>query len=111
MATLARVLKLLAPIAILVGLLHVAMGLRTDVMLGAKLPVDVISDPVLDSQNRFYRSRRSRRCIPGERTITDERHELPRTSAAPRRLSDAPPVPLRLIAIPFCDCCEPAPIR
>ncbi|MSP17671.1 MAG: DUF4345 domain-containing protein, partial [Myxococcales bacterium] len=51
---LARVLKLLAPVAILVGLLHVVLGLRTDVMLGAKLPVEVISDPVLDSQNRFY---------------------------------------------------------
>ena len=30
------------------------MGLGADLLLGAQLPEDVISDPVLDSQNRFY---------------------------------------------------------
>ena len=48
------VLKVLAPIFVLVGLLHLFMGLQADVLLGATLTPEEISDPVLDSQNRFY---------------------------------------------------------
>jgi hypothetical protein len=48
------VLRLGAVIVLVVGLLHLAMGLNADVLLGARLPPDVIADPVLDSQNRFY---------------------------------------------------------
>ena len=48
------VLKLIAPVFVLVGLLHLVFGLQADVMLGAVLPDAVLSDPVLDSQNRFY---------------------------------------------------------
>jgi Domain of unknown function (DUF4345) len=51
---LANVVKAIAPIPIVVGLLHVVLGLSTDVMLGAKAPVALLVDPVLDSQNRFY---------------------------------------------------------
>lgn len=48
------VLRLGAVIFLVVGLLHLAMGLNADVLLGARLSPDVIADPVLDSQNRFY---------------------------------------------------------
>ena len=54
MFTLATFLKLLSPIFVLVGGLHLALGVQADVMLGAELGVDALSDPVLDSQNRFY---------------------------------------------------------
>ncbi len=47
-------LKWLAPIPVLVGLLHLLLGLRADVLLGARLPDPVLADPVLDSQSRFY---------------------------------------------------------
>jgi len=47
-------LKWLAPIPVLVGLLHLLMGLHADVLLGASLPAATVADPVLDSQNRFY---------------------------------------------------------
>lgn len=47
-------LKLAAPIFILVGCLHLLLGLSADVMLGAQIPSTVLADPVLDSQNRFY---------------------------------------------------------
>ena len=48
------VLKVLASVPVLVGLSHLFMGLGSDALLGAKLPLEVLSDPVLDSQNRFY---------------------------------------------------------
>lgn len=54
MQAFALFLKLLAPVPIIVGLLHVTMGLGTDVLLGATVPPDTLRDPVLDSQNRFY---------------------------------------------------------
>ena len=38
----------------LVGVLHVTFGLGADNMLGAGLPFEVVSNPTLDSQNRFY---------------------------------------------------------
>jgi len=47
-------LKLIAPVFLIVSALHLFMGLGADVLLGAQLPVAVVSDPVLDSQNRFY---------------------------------------------------------
>ena len=47
-------LKLLAPIFVLVGVLHLALGVGADVLLGANLPRQALSDAALDSQNRFY---------------------------------------------------------
>ena len=47
-------LKITAPIYLFIGALHFILGLNADVALGAKLPVAVLSDPVLDSQNRFF---------------------------------------------------------
>ena len=51
---LATILKLMAPLFCLVGVLHLVFGVGADVMLGAQLPPDAVADPVLDSQNRFY---------------------------------------------------------
>lgn len=48
------VLKLVAPLFFIVGALHLILGIGADVLLGAKLPVEAIADPALDSQNRFY---------------------------------------------------------
>ena len=47
-------LKITAPVFVLVGCLHLVLGLNADLLLGANIGADVISDPVLDSQNRFY---------------------------------------------------------
>jgi len=54
MQTLALVLRLSAPIFLLVGALHLALGVGADVLLGAKLAAEAVADPALDSQNRFY---------------------------------------------------------
>jgi hypothetical protein len=54
MRALALVLKVVAPVFFIVGALHLALGLGADAMLGAKVPADVMADPALDSQNRFY---------------------------------------------------------
>ncbi|MDP9139676.1 MAG: DUF4345 domain-containing protein [Pseudomonadota bacterium] len=54
MQTLALVLRLSAPVFFVVGALHLTLGLGADVLLGAKLSAEVIADPVLDSQNRFF---------------------------------------------------------
>jgi hypothetical protein len=54
MRALALVLKLSAPVFVLVGALHLMLGVGADVLLGAKLSAEAISDPALDSQNRFY---------------------------------------------------------
>lgn len=54
MSGLALVLKLAAPVFFLVGVLHLFFGVGADVLLGANIPPEAISDPVLDSQNRFY---------------------------------------------------------
>jgi hypothetical protein len=48
------ILKLLVPVFLAVGVLHLWLGARADVLLGAKLPSEALSDPALDSQNRFY---------------------------------------------------------
>lgn len=47
-------LRIIAPIFLLVGALHLFFGLSADVQLGAKIPLEIIADPALDSQNRFY---------------------------------------------------------
>jgi hypothetical protein len=52
--TLSSFLKIIAPVFLCVGGLHLWLGLQADVLLGARLPVEVVSDPALDSQNRFY---------------------------------------------------------
>jgi hypothetical protein len=54
MRTFALVLKLLSPIFILVGCLHLVLGANSEVLLGATMSLEVLSDPVVDSQNRFY---------------------------------------------------------
>ena len=48
------VLKISSPVFVAVGLLHLVLGLQADVLLGASIPLAVLADPVLDSQNRFY---------------------------------------------------------
>lgn len=48
------VLKVLAPIFLVVGALHLVLGAAAEVMLGASLSTESLADPVLDSQNRFY---------------------------------------------------------
>ncbi|MDR2851642.1 MAG: DUF4345 domain-containing protein [Burkholderiaceae bacterium] len=52
--SLASFLKLIAPVFALVGALHLALGAGADVLLGAKLPPEALSDATLNSQNRFY---------------------------------------------------------
>ncbi len=54
MQALALVLRLSAPVFLLVGALHLVLGTGADVLLGAKLAADTVADPALDSQNRFY---------------------------------------------------------
>jgi hypothetical protein len=54
MRSFAILLKSIAPIFVLVGVLHRVLGLGADALLGANVPDPVISDPALDSQNRFY---------------------------------------------------------
>jgi hypothetical protein len=54
MRTLSMVLKLAAPLFLVVGALHLTLGVGADVLLGANLSAAAIADPVLDSQNRFY---------------------------------------------------------
>ncbi|MGK0474197.1 MAG: hypothetical protein ACJAR0_004697 [Candidatus Azotimanducaceae bacterium] len=51
---LAIALKLAAPIILIVGGMHLVLGVQADVLLGAKIGLEVLRDPVLDSQNRFY---------------------------------------------------------
>jgi Domain of unknown function (DUF4345) len=54
MRALAIALKLAAPVFFVVGLLHLTLGVGADVLLGARLSAEAITDPALDSQNRFY---------------------------------------------------------
>ena len=51
---LSTVLRVAAVVFVLVGLLHLSLGLGADILLGANVPPEVVHDPVLDSQNRFY---------------------------------------------------------
>jgi len=50
---LALVLRLLALVVFLVGAFHLALGMRADVLMGARVPVEAVADPTLDSQSRF----------------------------------------------------------
>jgi hypothetical protein len=52
--SLVSVLKLIAPGFLLVGVLHLVLGVRANVLLGARPPVDALADSALDSQNRLY---------------------------------------------------------
>jgi Domain of unknown function (DUF4345) len=54
MRLLTLVLKCFAPVFILVALLHLAFGLNAEVLLGAAVPAQVLAEPTLNSQNRFY---------------------------------------------------------
>ncbi len=54
MRTFSLVLKLAAPVFFIVGALHLALGAGAEILLGAKLSVEALADPALDSQNRFY---------------------------------------------------------
>lgn len=54
MKTFAAFLRVIAAAFLLVGALHVVLGLNADAMLGAQIPAAVIADPGLDSQNRFF---------------------------------------------------------
>lgn len=54
MRNLSLFLKVVAPVFFIVGALHLVLGLDADVLLGAKAPPEALSDPALDSQNRFY---------------------------------------------------------
>jgi hypothetical protein len=51
---LALFLKIAAPIFVLIGALHLVLGVGADVLLGAKLPAEALADAALNSQNRFY---------------------------------------------------------
>lgn len=54
MKTLEFALRLLAPIFYAVAALHLVFGLNADGMLGAVVSPEVVSEPSLSSQNRFY---------------------------------------------------------
>jgi Domain of unknown function (DUF4345) len=49
-----KVLKFLAAIFVFVACLHLALGVGAEVLLGAKLGVEAIAEPTLNSQDRFY---------------------------------------------------------
>jgi hypothetical protein len=48
------VLKLIAPVFLVVGCLHLVLGINAEVLLGANIGAEVLTDPVVDSQDRFY---------------------------------------------------------
>ena len=54
MRLLTLVLKCFAPVFVLVALLHLVFGLNAEVLLGAAVPVQILAEPTLNSQNRFY---------------------------------------------------------
>jgi len=54
MRAFAILLRVIAPVFVLVGALHLLLGLGADALLGARVPSEVLADPGLDSQNRFY---------------------------------------------------------
>jgi hypothetical protein len=47
-------LKILAGVFLLVAGVHLAFGVGAEVLLGAKLSVEAIAEPTLNSQDRFY---------------------------------------------------------
>ena len=54
MQTFALALKALAPLFVIVAVVHLTFGVRADEMLGASVGPAVVAEPTLDSQNRFY---------------------------------------------------------
>jgi hypothetical protein len=55
MSNITTFLKVIASVPILVGVLHLVLGLNADVLLGAKLSASVIADPALpESVLRCY---------------------------------------------------------
>jgi len=54
MPSLVTFLKMVAPVFLVVGAIHLVFGVGADAMLGAKLPTEALTDSALDSQNRFY---------------------------------------------------------
>ena len=48
-------LRFTAPVFLLVGALHLALGVGAEVMLGAKLPSAALSDAVLDRDRKSTR--------------------------------------------------------
>lgn len=51
---LSLVLKAISPVFFVVGLMHLIFGPSSEILLGANISQAALSDPVLDSQNRFY---------------------------------------------------------
>ena len=47
-------LRLVAPVFLVVGALHLSLGLQADALLGAHVPPEALADAALDSQNRFH---------------------------------------------------------
>lgn len=47
-------LKTIGGAIILIALTHVALGPNADVLLGSKISLSSLTDPTIDSQNRFY---------------------------------------------------------
>jgi hypothetical protein len=47
-------LRIVAPIFLVVGLIHLVFGVAAEVMLGADISDASLGDATLDSQNRFY---------------------------------------------------------
>jgi hypothetical protein len=47
-------LRAVAPVFLLVALLHLVLGVRADALLGAQVPEALFGEPSLNSQNRFY---------------------------------------------------------
>ena len=48
------VLKAMGGAIILIALTHVALGPNADVLLGSNISMSSLTDPTVDSQNRFY---------------------------------------------------------
>ena len=54
MQRLALVLKVFAPVFLVVAALHLVLGINADAILGAKVNAATVTEPSLSSQNRFY---------------------------------------------------------
>ncbi len=54
MQQLSLILKLIAPVFIVVAAIHLVFGVDAEAVLGASVSADVSSEPSLSSQNRFY---------------------------------------------------------
>lgn len=54
MKSLTFFLKLVAPVFLVIGALHLALGLGADALLGIEVPAPALANAGLDSQNRFF---------------------------------------------------------